>query len=310
MLVQSLWTYFVRIGIEIQKQGENMISNPSVQQIVTFTKPEAWKKTGPVADLRKSPWSEFVMRNPQLDLANMTSMRYFLRVMGESSGFNVKAMHKAQLPTETFARHYQHIWKYPGALPENGNKGWALDMVNLYSSMPLWFFLIEGNHDEASRLRGPTDGNDARNLSSSKYSPFSIRGIFGADKFNPQFHMTDVTPYAPRDTKEKKGEFDACVAGRIEAIRFFKAGELQEEFVNWPLVPGANSSIFTPMLRVYVYYYRENELPAKSEVNEKNAKLLMNDFVGPEKYQEFFGGKLPQVEQINFSDALTSVQMR
>jgi len=297
-----------------------MIANPSVQPIVTFTKPEAWKRTGPIADLRKSPWSEFVMRNPQLDLANTTSMRYFLRVMGESGGFKVKAMHKAQPPAETFARHYQHIWKYPGALPENGNRGWALDMVNLYSSMPLWFFLIEGNHEAASNLRGPTDGNDARNPSSKKYAPFSIRGIFGADKFTPQFHMTDVTPYAPRDTDEMKGEFDARTAGRIEAIRFFEAGELHEELVNWPLVPGADLNIFPPKLRVDIYDYNEKNLPAKSAVNAENAKLLMDDFgatredmaafLGPKRHQEFFGGKLPQVEQINFSDALTSVQMR
>jgi len=274
----------------------------AIQKIVPFTKPEAWKKTGVI-----EPGSEFVKEfckaNPWFDVKTMTSMRYFLRAMGESNGFRVLAMRKAQLPVEAFVKHYQHVWKYPGAIGGNG-RGWALEMVNLYASMPLWYFLIEGEHDKAKLLRGPTNGADARNPASKEFAPFSIRGFFGKDKYSPQFHMTDVTPY----DKISAGELDAEKAGLIETVRFFLAGRLDEKLGFWPIENGKDGKLMPPSLEIFGYACDASKLPAEYAVSKENAALLKKDFdaapqdiaafIGTAKYREFFGGNLAMAEPL------------
>lgn len=256
----------------------------AIQRIVAFTKPEAWKKAG-LVDPGSAHVQEFRRLNPWFD-GKMTSMRYFLRVMGESNGFSVKGMRKDRLDAETFARHYQHVWKYPGAIDGRGS-GWAVDMVNLYSSMPLWFFLLEGEHDAASQLRGPTDGAAARDLNSPKFSPYSIRGFFGANKLAPQFHMTDITPYE----KTGEGTLSAPKAGMIETVRFFQAGEIYERFDSWPLSPVAGGEVAKPSLDIMAI--SESGVPGKFLPGKDSIMRLMADFdATKEEIAAFFGKEM------------------
>ncbi len=201
--------------------------------IVAFTKPGMLgdpSKRRPLVDFTYHPWYSFLKENKNLRFLSAT--QYFLYLFGVLNHFKVIGMRKARFEPVVFAKHYQHLFRIPGAVQ---NK-WPQKMMEEYANQPLWFFLLYGSHEKAVKLRGPTDGSEARNPKSKNYNPFSLRAMYGENKLDPKIHMTDKTEYRVFENNEIKiKELSAETCGKIEAIRFFDLGEINEEFINWPV---------------------------------------------------------------------------
>ena len=260
----------------------------AIQPMVLFTKPEALGKPEnrqPLVEMfEPAAWDKYKLANERIgvDASRLSAMQFFMRTLGESNGFRVLAARRGRFSEETFARHYQHTWKYDGAVE---GEGWAVRNAKDYSAQPLWFFLIYGDHKRAELIRGPSDGSQARNPKSKKFAPYTIRGLYGQKK-TPMMHMTAKTPY-------NGGALSAEECGKIEAVRFFGAGTLVESFTNWPLRQDGGETLL-PRLEIQDARYDYNTM--KKIFVPSTATMpgiitrMMQDFpeLAPLDFVEFF----------------------
>ena len=261
----------------------------AIQPIVPFTKPETLGKPENrrplVEKFEPEIWEKYKLANERIgvDAGKLSAMQFFMRTLGESNGFRVLAARNEQFSEETFARHYQHTWKYDGAIE---GEGWAVRNAKDYSAQPLWFFLIYGDHEQSELIRGPSDGSQARDPKHKKFAPYTIRGLYGQKK-KPMWHMTAETPY-------NSGVLSAEECGNIEAVRFFGAGTLVESFSNWPLRQDGGE-ILLPRLEIQdvKYYYNKMKrifVPSSATMPSIIARMRQ-DFpeLEPVDFVEFFG---------------------
>jgi hypothetical protein len=286
------------------------------QLIVAFTKLETtgdFKDRMPVADFSRDPWKSYAQINGKYgnQVKDMSVMQFFMRKFGQQNGVEVLGMRKVQMPEIEFAKHYSHTFNFKGGMcNEKGEAGFAFDLAKGYSSKPLWFFLLYGEHSALASLRGPTDGSVARDPKTlenpdpkerGKYLPISIRGLYGENKFKPMLHMTESTPYGD-------GELGPLETSAVEAIRFFELGALHEKLHNWPVEMEHVATAPKPYLEISSIEtignnrnnfknnadkYAIENLKAEYRITTANIRELKRDFLELSHFDfaAFFNGK-------------------
>ena len=271
----------------------------AIQPIVLFTKPEMKNERGRfrqcmplINEFPPRVWERYRRTNDLqcIDVANMSVMQFAMRTLGNSSRFRVVAARKARLDESVFVAHYSHTFdpaKYASGFNPKDGSGFALEqLVRPYAENELWFFLIVGDGAAAEKVRGPTDGSKARDSSSEKFAPYTIRGIYGRDFSTPMMHMTAPTPL---------GDMMVCSneQGIIEAIRFFEAGSMDARLVNWPLERESGGLFKLPKLEMDLSSLMLNTDNARKKygISVKTIQTLIQDFpeIGHGDIAAFFG---------------------